>query len=101
MDRAFAAWDGDTLVLNVAGKSAASRNAIGKVQANRLKVSVTAAPQAGKATEQMVRFLAKEFGVAPSDVEVVFGHATVRKRLRIRGPKVLPGDVDWPARHEQ
>jgi hypothetical protein len=95
---AFATWDGDTLVLEVAGKPGASRNTIGKVQANRLKVSVTAAPQAGMATEQMVRFLAKEFGVSPSDVEVVFGHATAHKRLRIRAPKVLPINIEWPDR---
>lgn len=94
----FAVWDGETLVLSVAGKPGAARNAIGKVHGNRLKVSVTAAPQAGKATEQMVRFLAKEFGVPVSDIEVVFGAANVNKLLRIRDPKLLPQSIEWPAR---
>ena len=94
----FAVWDGETLVLSVAGKPGASRNAIGKVQGNRLKVSVTAAPQGGKATDQMIRFLAKEFGVSVSNIEVVFGAASVNKLLRIRDPKVLPQSVEWPAR---
>ena len=46
----FFAWDGDVLVLNILGKPAAGRDAIGKPKGTQLKVSVTAAPQAGKAT---------------------------------------------------
>ena len=75
--------DGDTLVLIVVGKPGASRNAMGKVQGKRHKVSMTSAPQAGKATEQWVRLLAKEFRVSVSDVEVVFGAASANKLLRI------------------
>ena len=65
------AWDGETLVLNILGKPSAKQDAIGKVKANQLKVSVTATPVAGRATDHMVRFLAKEFGVASNDIEVV------------------------------
>jgi uncharacterized protein YggU (UPF0235/DUF167 family) len=38
----------------------------------------------------MVRFLAKEFGVSKSAIEVVFGQTNVNKQLRIRAPKTLP-----------
>ena len=81
----FFAWDGDVLVVNILGKPAAGRDAIGKP-----KGSVTAAPQNGKATEHMVRFLAPLFGVAVRDIEVVFGQENVNKQLRIRSPKKLP-----------
>jgi hypothetical protein len=86
----FFAWDGDVLVVNILGKPAASRDAIGKPKGTQLKVSVTAAPQAGKATDHMLRFLAPQFGVAVSDIEVVFGRENINKQLRIRAPKKLP-----------
>lgn len=89
----FFAWDGETLVLDILGKPGAGRDAIGKVKGHQLKVSVTAAPRAGRATDHMVRFLAKEFGVAPADIEVVFGRMNVNKRLRIKAPKRLPAAI--------
>lgn len=86
----FFAWDGDTLIVNILGKPSASKDAIGKPKGTQLKVSVTAAPKDGKATDYMVRFLAPQFGVAVSDVEVVFGQENVNKQLRIKAPKKLP-----------
>jgi uncharacterized protein len=86
----FFGWDGDTLVVNILGKPAASKDAIGKPKGTQLKVSVTAAPKDGKATDHMVRFLAPLFGVAVADIEVVFGQENVNKQLRIRAPKKLP-----------
>ena len=86
----FFGWDGDVLVLNVLGKPAASKDAIGKPLGTQLKISVTAAPKDGRATDHMVRFLAPLFGVAVADIEVVFGQENVNKQLRIRAPKKLP-----------
>ena len=86
----FFGWDGDVLVVNILGKPAASKDAIGKPKGTQLKVSVTAAPKDGKATDHMVRFLAPQFGVAVADIEVVFGQENVNKQLRIRAPKKLP-----------
>ncbi|MEN6587848.1 MAG: DUF167 family protein [Sulfuricella sp.] len=86
----FCAWDGDTLILNILGKPSAKQDAIGKAKGNQLKVSVTATPVAGKATDHMVRFLAAEFGVTISDIEVVFGRFNVNKQLRIKAPRTLP-----------
>ena len=86
----FCAWEGDTLVLNILGTPGAKKNAIGKVKGMQLKVSVTAPPEDGKATDFMVKFLAKEFGVSPKDFQVVFGQYNVNKQLRIKAPKKLP-----------
>lgn len=86
----FCAWDGDTLVLNVLGTPAAKQDVIGKVKGHQLKISVTAAPEAGRATDHMLKFLAREFGVSVKDFEVVFGQFTVNKQLRIKAPKKLP-----------
>ena len=86
----FFAWDGDVLIVNILGKPAASKDAIGKPKGTQLKVSVTAAPKDGKATDHMVRFLAPLFGVGVADIDVVFGQENVNKQLRIRAPKKLP-----------
>jgi uncharacterized protein (TIGR00251 family) len=89
----FCAWDNETLVLNILGKPGANRDAIGKVKGTQLRVSVTASPVAGRATDHMVRFLAQEFGVKAADIQVVFGRFNVNKQLRIRSPKKLPAII--------
>ena len=89
----FCAWDGDTLVLNILGTPSAKKDAIGKPKGNQLKVSVTAAPVAGRATDHMVRFLAGEFDVNVKDIEVVFGRMNVNKQLRIKSPAQLPAVI--------
>ncbi|MFO1264266.1 MAG: DUF167 family protein [Rhodoferax sp.] len=86
----FFAWDGDTLVVNILGKPSAVKDAIGKPHGTQLKISVTATPKNGKATDHMVRFLAPLFGVTVADIEVVFGQENVNKQLRIKAPKKLP-----------
>ena len=89
----FCAWDGDILVLNILGTPGAKQDVIGKPKGNQLKISVTAAPEGGRATDHMVKFLAKEFGVAVKDIEVVFGQFNVNKQLRIKSPKQLPSVI--------
>ena len=86
----FFAWEGDVLVVNILGKPSASKDAIGKPKGTQLKISVTAAPINGKATDHMVRFLAPLFGVPVSHIEVVFGQENVNKQLRITAPTKLP-----------
>ena len=93
----FFAWDGDVLVVNILGKPSASKDAIGKPYGKQLKVSVTAAPVAGRATDHMLRFPAPHFGVSASDIEVVFGRMNVNKQLRIKAPTKLPTAFDKQA----
>ncbi len=87
--KTFYAWDGDVLVLNILGTPSAKKDTIGKPKGNQLKISVTAAPVGGRATDYMVKWLAKEFEVNKSDIEVVFGRMNVNKQLRIKNPKKL------------
>lgn len=89
-DNSFFRWDGDTLVVNILGKPAAAKDAVGKPKGPQLKVSVTAQPLNGRATDHMVRFLAPLFGVAVRDIEVVFGRESIHKQLRIHAPSRWP-----------
>ena len=93
MGRSFYTWEGDVLILNILGTPNARKDAIGKVKGHQLCVSVKAVPRAGKATDYMVRFLAEEFGVSASDIQVVSGRMNVNKVLRIKSPKLLPGVI--------
>ena len=86
----FFRWEGETLVLHVLGSPGASRDAIGKPRGNELKISVAAAPEQGKATEAMVKFLALQFGVPVAAIEVVRGQTSVHKVLQIRAPRKIP-----------
>lgn len=91
--KSFCAWDGETLVLNILGTPSAKLDAMGKPKGNQLKVSVTAAPVAGRATDHMVKFLAAAFGVTAKEIEVVFGRMNINKQLRIKSPKTLPAVI--------
>ena len=50
-----------------------------------LKISVTAAPEDGKANAAVIALLAKEWGVAKSAISVVSGATDRRKLVEIRG----------------
>ncbi len=93
----FYEWDGDILILNVLGTPGAKMNKIGKVKGQQLKISVTAEPTDGKATDSMVAFLSKEFKVSKKDIEVVFGQFSIHKQLRIKHPQKLPAGISKPS----
>jgi len=96
LEHEFYEWDENTLILNILGTPAAKKTAIGKPLAHQLKVSVTASPTNGGATDFMVTFLAKVFDVRIKDIEVVFGRTSIHKQLKIHHPKKLPPVIDWP-----
>lgn len=66
-----------------------------------LKLSVTAAPEAGRANEAVTELLASEWGVAKSAISVVSGATDRRKVVEIRGPQeeLLAKLSAWLRRH--
>jgi len=62
-----------------------SKNEIVGPYRDGIKVKVTAPPIEGKANEALIRFLAKEFGISPSCVEILKGHHSREKTLKISG----------------
>jgi uncharacterized protein (TIGR00251 family) len=62
-----------------------SRTEVVEVQADgTLRVKVAAAPEKGRANAALCEFLADEFGVARSKVEVIAGHTSARKIVIVR-----------------
>jgi uncharacterized protein len=60
-----------------------SRNEIAGPYRDGIKVRVTAAPVEGRANEALLGFLAKELGVTRSCIEIVRGHRSREKTVRI------------------
>lgn len=63
----------------------AARNAISGFMGEVLKVSVTAAPERGKANAAVEELLADTLGLPFSAVNVVAGHSAKTKRVEIAG----------------
>jgi uncharacterized protein (TIGR00251 family) len=71
-----------------------SKNEIVGPYRDGIKVKVSAPPVEGKANEALIRFLAKEFGISPSCIEIIKGLHSREKTLRMSGP-ILDGRVDF------
>jgi len=71
------------VILKVYLQPRSSKNEIVGPYRDGIKVRVTAAPVEGRANEVLLRFLAKEFGVSPSSIEIVKGHRSREKIIRI------------------
>jgi len=79
------------LVFSVRVAPRASKGLVAGEHDGALKVRVAAPPVEGAANEELARLLAKAFGVARADVEVLSGRASKTKVVRVRGAK--PSDL--------
>jgi uncharacterized protein (TIGR00251 family) len=71
-----------TLRVKVTPKSPKSE-ITGELADGTLKIKIAALPERGKANAELCAFLARELGVSPSKVEVVSGHTSPRKLVRV------------------
>lgn len=83
-------WGEDQLELKLYIQPGAQRNEVVGLHADRLKVRIAARPQEGKANGELLRFLAREFGVARSKVNLLSGEACREKRVMICSPTINP-----------
>ncbi len=63
----------------------ASRSQIVGEHDGQLRVRVAAPPVEGAANKELTRCLARAFKVPPRDVEIISGHASKSKSVRVRG----------------
>jgi uncharacterized protein (TIGR00251 family) len=75
----------EDIILKVYLQPRSSKNEIVGPYRDGMKVKVTAPPIEGKANEALVRFLAKEFGIPSSCIEILKGHHSREKTLKILG----------------
>jgi uncharacterized protein (TIGR00251 family) len=77
--------DGDDVLIRVKAVPGASRDEIAGVLGDRLKVRVTAPPEAGAANKAICRLLAKALGVKPRLVAIESGGSSAQKVVRVAG----------------
>ena len=63
----------------------ASRDRLGPVHGDRLKVQLTAPPVDGAANDALVQLVAKALGRPRGDVAIVRGHSGRKKTVRVAG----------------
>ena len=73
------------MVLKVYLQPKSSKNELVGPYRDGIKVKITAPPVEGKANEALIRFLAEELGVSPSCIEIIRGHHSREKTLKISG----------------
>jgi uncharacterized protein (TIGR00251 family) len=81
---AYSERDG-ALVFQVHVNPRASRSEIAGEHNGALRVRIAAPPVDGAANEELVRLLARAFGVKRNAVEIVGGRASRTKQIRIAG----------------
>jgi uncharacterized protein (TIGR00251 family) len=77
--------DGDDVLIRIKAVPGASRDEIAGAVGDRLKVRVSAPPQAGRANAAICRLVAAALGVKARRVTVERGHAGAEKVLRVAG----------------
>ncbi|HEY4752900.1 MAG TPA: DUF167 domain-containing protein [Candidatus Limnocylindrales bacterium] len=77
--------DGDGVVLTLHIQPGAKRTEVAGTHGEALKIRLAAPPVDGKANEALVAFVAKALGVPKSGVELIAGHTSRAKRLRVAG----------------
>jgi len=73
------------ILLKVYLQPKSSKNEIVGAYRDGIKIKVTAPPVEGKANEVLIRFLAKELNVSPSSIDILKGHHSREKTLKISG----------------
>ena len=85
--------EGERILLAVKVQPRASKNEIGEPLGEELRVKVTAPPVDAAANEALVELLADRLHCGKSRVELVRGHASRHKLIRLHGftaEQVLP-----------
>src|SRR5687768_10364090 len=75
---------GDGVVLPVKAKAGARTNDVQGVHDGALKVTVTQAPERGKANRAILELLAQELGLRKSQIALLSGETSPQKRFLIQ-----------------
>ncbi len=79
----------EDIILKVYLQPKSSKNEIVGPFRDGIKIKVTAPPIGGKANEALIQFLAKELRISLSSIEILKGHHSREKTLRISNPYPL------------
>lgn len=86
-------WEKGDLHLLVRAMPRAGRSGFGDIRNGALLVRLKAPPADGKANRELLGYLAGVFGVARGRVELAKGARGREKRLLVRAPRRIPGEL--------
>ncbi len=86
-------WADGDLLLVCHLQPKASKSEFSGLHGDALTVRIQAPPVEGKANSELVKFLAKQFGVSKSAVSIISGELNRHKRVRITQPQRLPAEA--------
>ena len=75
----------DGVIFKIKVQPGAAKNEIVGVQGDVLKVKINAPPVKGKANRALTDFLAEKLGVKKSEVEIISGHTSKIKKIKVLG----------------
>ncbi len=75
----------DGIIFKIKVQPASDKNEIVGVKGDALKIRINAPPVKRKANKALVHFLARKLGVKNSEVEIISGHTTRLKRIKVIG----------------
>ena len=71
------------MIITAHVKPGARQNSLEWLDEDTVKISVTAAPEKGKANKAVIELLAEELGVAKSTIELIRGGTARMKQFKI------------------
>ena len=86
-------WEEGDLILTLRIQPKASRDEVAGSHGEAIKIRITAPPVEGKANAHLIAFLAKQFRVPKSQVELLSGESGRDKVVRVHAPRELPAWV--------
>jgi uncharacterized protein len=81
----FASFQPGGVCLSLKVQPRASKNQIGEVVANELKIKITAAPVDSAANDALIHFLAQVFDCPRSALRLIRGHTSRHKKVMVSG----------------
>jgi uncharacterized protein (TIGR00251 family) len=83
---------GTELLLDIKAVPGASKSRIAGISAGRIRVAIAAAPEDGKANEELRSFLAKSFGIPKKSIPLKAGEKSRLKTLSF--PAALQNNIE-------
>ncbi|MBF0144720.1 MAG: YggU family protein [Magnetococcales bacterium] len=77
-------WQGDDYFLQVCVQPRSSREGVTGVRGTEIRIALNAPPVDGAANQALIRFIAREMGIAKGRVKLVSGEKSRNKRLCLK-----------------
>ena len=81
------------IIFKVRIQPKASRNEIAGRFDDAVKIRLTAPPVDNAANKMCIKFLSRQLGISKADMEIVAGHTSRNKQIRIHFPADAPADA--------